>query len=105
MHVTILPSLCPKILIIDQNPLIQQEVNYYWIQSDTPTLNDVHHSYHKNLRLGEQYTSFCIPYYSIRIRKCHSILFYHLKKLLYQLYHTILQHTQHPKILFYHTIH
>ena len=27
---------CPKILIIDQNPLIQQEVNYYWIQSDTP---------------------------------------------------------------------
>ena len=28
------------------------------------------------------------------------ILFYHLKKLLYQLYHIILQHTQHPIFYF-----
>ena len=33
------------------------------------------------------------------------ILFYHPKKQLYQLYHTILQYTQHPKtLLFYHFI-
>ena len=38
---------------------------------------------------------------SISIRKYYSIPFYHFKKLLYQLYHTILQHTQYPKILFY----
>ena len=37
---------------------------------------------------------------SIRIRKCYSILFYHLKKLLYQLYHTILQHSQHSNFYF-----
>ena len=42
---------------------------------------------------------------SISIRKCYSILFYHLKKLLYYLYHTILQYLQHPKtLLFYHFI-
>ena len=33
---------------------------------------------------------------SIHNEKCHHILFYHPKKLLYQLYHTILQYTQHP---------
>ena len=39
---------------------------------------------------------------SISIEECYSILFYHLKKLLYQLYHTILQYTLHPKtLLFY----
>ena len=37
--------------------------------------------------------------------KCHPILFYYLKKLFYQLYHTILQYTQHSKtLLFYHFI-
>ena len=37
--------------------------------------------------------------------KCHPIIFYHLKKLLYQLYHTILQYIKHPKtLLFYHFI-
>ena len=41
----------------------------------------------------------------IHVRKCHPILFYHPKKLFYQLYYTILQHTQHPKnLLFYHFI-
>ena len=38
--------------------------------------------------------------YSIRIRKCYPILFYHLKKLLYQLYNTILQYTQHRNFYF-----
>ena len=39
---------------------------------------------------------------SISIEECYSILFYHLKKLLYQLYHSILQYTLHPKtLLFY----
>ena len=39
---------------------------------------------------------------SISIEECYSILFYHPKKLLYQLYHTILQYTLHPKtLLFY----
>ena len=37
---------------------------------------------------------------SISIRKCYSILFYHFKKPLYYLYHTILQYLQHPKTLF-----
>ena len=37
---------------------------------------------------------------SINIRKCYSILFYHFKKPLYYLYHTILQYLQHPKTLF-----
>ena len=37
---------------------------------------------------------------SIGIRKCYSILFYHFKKPLYYLYHTILQYLQHPKTLF-----
>ena len=32
--------------------------------------------------------------------KFYSILFYHQKKLLYQLYHIILQHTQHPIFYF-----
>ena len=32
---------------------------------------------------------------------CHLILFYHSKKLLYQLYNTILQYTQHPNFYFY----
>ena len=36
------------------------------------------------------------------IEEWYSILFYHPKKLLYQLYHTILQYTLHPKtLLFY----
>ena len=39
------------------------------------------------------------PTWSIHIWKCHPILFYHLKKLLYQLYHIILQYTQH--LIFY----
>ena len=34
---------------------------------------------------------------SITIEECYSILFYHFKKLLYQLYHTILQYILHPK--------
>ena len=39
---------------------------------------------------------------SISIEECHSILFYHPKKLFYQLYHTILQYIIHPKtLLFY----
>ena len=39
---------------------------------------------------------------SISIEECYSVLFYHPKKLLYQLYHTILQYTLHPKtLLFY----
>ena len=37
---------------------------------------------------------------SISIRKCYFILFYYPKKLLYQLYHTILQYFQQPKLLF-----
>ena len=42
---------------------------------------------------------------SISNRKCHPISLYHFKKLFYQLYHTILQNTQHPKtLLFYHSI-
>ena len=42
---------------------------------------------------------------SISSQFCHPILFYYTKKLLYQLYHTILQYTQHPKsLLFYHFI-
>ena len=46
-----------------------------------------------------------LSYKSIHNRKCHHILFYHLKKLLYQLYYIILQYTQHPKtLLFYHFI-
>ena len=39
-------------------------------------------------------------YQSISIRKFYHILFYHLKKPLYYLYHTILQYFQHPKTLF-----
>ena len=38
---------------------------------------------------------------SISNRTCHAILFYPFKKLLYQLYHTILQNIQQPKILFF----
>ena len=39
---------------------------------------------------------------NISIEECYSIVFYHPKKLLYQLYHTILQYTLHPKtLLFY----
>ena len=45
--------------------------------------------------------SHCWCSKSISNRKCHPILFYHPKKLLYQLYHTNWQHTQHPKILFF----
>ena len=42
---------------------------------------------------------------SIHIRILNLILFYHPKKLLYQLYYIILQYTHHPKILlFYHLI-
>ena len=41
-------------------------------------------------------------YKGISIEECYSIRFYHLKKLLYQLYYTILQYTLHPKtLLFY----
>ena len=43
-----------------------------------------------------------IPHQSISIEESYSILFYHPKKLLYQLCHTILQYTLHPKtLLFY----
>ena len=46
-----------------------------------------------------------LSYKSIHNGKYHPILFYNLKKLLYQLYHIILQCTQHPKtLLFYHFI-
>ena len=38
---------------------------------------------------------------SIHISKFYLILFYHLKKLFYQLYHTILQYTQHLKTLIF----
>ena len=42
---------------------------------------------------------------SIRTGNCNSTLFYHLKKPLYHLCHTILQYFQHPKtLLFYHFI-
>ena len=42
---------------------------------------------------------------SIHNRKCHPILFYHLKKAINQLYHVILQYTQYLKtLLFYHFI-
>ena len=37
----------------------------------------------------------------LHIWKLHLILFYYLKKLLYQLYHTILQYIEHPKTLFF----
>ena len=37
---------------------------------------------------------------SIHNGKCHTILFYHPKKLFYQLYHIILQYTQHPNFYF-----
>ena len=37
---------------------------------------------------------------SIHIRECYSILFYHFKKSLYQLYITIFQYTQHPNFYF-----
>ena len=37
---------------------------------------------------------------SISIKECHPIFFYHLKKQLYCLYHTILQFLLHQKILF-----
>ena len=39
-------------------------------------------------------------YKSILIRKFYPILFYHLKKSLYQLYHIILQYTKHPNFCF-----
>ena len=39
---------------------------------------------------------------SIHISKFYLIIFYHSKKILYQLYHTILQYSQHP--YFYFTI-
>ena len=38
---------------------------------------------------------------SIYIPKFHPILFYHPKKLLYQLYNTILQYTSIPKLYFF----
>ena len=38
---------------------------------------------------------------SIPIPKSYHILFYYLKKLLYQLYHTILQYSQHPNFYFF----
>ena len=41
-----------------------------------------------------------LPPESIRIQYLHKIIFYHLKKLLYYLYHIILQHTQHPNFYF-----
>ena len=37
---------------------------------------------------------------SISIKECYLTLFYHLKKQLYYLYHTILQYLPHPKTLF-----
>ena len=40
------------------------------------------------------------PCQSIHIRKSYPILFYHLKNLLYQLYNTILQYTQHLNFYF-----
>ena len=46
---------------------------------------------------SEIFASLC---QSIHNGKCHPILFYHLKKLLYQLYHIILQYTQHPIFYF-----
>ena len=39
-------------------------------------------------------------YSSIHNGSCHPILFYHPKKLLYQLYNIILQYTQHPNFYF-----
>ena len=51
------------------------------------------------------HTHTCSSYQSIANQFCHPILFYNPKKLFYQLYHTILQYTQHPKtLLFYHFI-
>ena len=41
-----------------------------------------------------------LPPESIRIQYLHKIIFYHFKKLLYYLYHIILQHTQHPNFYF-----
>ena len=42
---------------------------------------------------------------SIHISNSYFIIFYHPKKLFYQLYHTILQYPQYPKtLLFYHFI-
>ena len=48
----------------------------------------------------EQFTT--LIYNSIHIRECYPIPFYHPKKLLYQLYHTILQYFQY--LNFYFTI-
>ena len=57
---------------------------------------------HWCIRSGWTYRPFRPSPKSISIEECYSILFYHLKKLLYQLYHTILQYTLHPKtLLFY----
>ena len=44
--------------------------------------------------------SFELVFKSIHNWKCHLILVYHFKKLFYQLYHTILQHTQHSNFYF-----
>ena len=47
------------------------------------------------------HTTYFVLLKSIPIRKLHLILFYHPKKLLYQLYHTILQYIQLSKTLFF----
>ena len=41
------------------------------------------------------------PTKSTSIKECYAIFFYHLKKQLYYLYHTILQFHQHQKTLFF----
>ena len=46
-------------------------------------------------------TALIVPPESIHNSKCHLILFYYPKKLFYQLYHTILQYTQHHKTFFF----
>ena len=44
--------------------------------------------------------SFSSLHKSIHISKFYLIIFYHLKKLFYQLYHTILQYSQHSNFYF-----
>ena len=50
--------------------------------------------------LSQQGWAFSSRSKSISIKEFYHILFYHLKKPLYYLYHTILQYLQHPKNLF-----
>ena len=52
------------------------------------------------LVLSQQGWAFSSRSKSISIKEFYHILFYHLKKPLYYLYHTILQYLQHPKTLF-----